>query len=82
MSKAVRCIAIISNWDYMSRERATCSATKQIEKLNDSLIQRYFAHGETSQEALKDAQEVLELLIESYHAEGQMLPQPQTLQTA
>lgn len=33
-------------------------------------IQRYFTHGETYQEALENAQEVLELLIESYRAEG------------
>ena len=45
-------------------------------------IQRYFTHGDTYQEALENAQEVLELLIESYKAEGKMLPQPQTLQVA
>ena len=45
-------------------------------------IQRYFTHGETYQEALENAQEVLELLIESYQDEGRALPQPQTLQAA
>ncbi|MEM6518053.1 MAG: type II toxin-antitoxin system HicB family antitoxin [Cyanobacteria bacterium P01_D01_bin.71] len=45
-------------------------------------IQRYFTHGETYEEALQNAQEVLELLIESYQAEGRPLPQPQTLQAA
>ena len=45
-------------------------------------IQRYFTHGETYREALENAQEVLELLIESYQAEGRSLPQPQTLQAA
>lgn len=45
-------------------------------------IQRYFTHGDTYQEALDNAQEVLELLLESYKAEGKTLPQPQTLQTA
>lgn len=45
-------------------------------------IQRYFTHGDTYQEALKNAQEVIELLIESYQAEGRTLPQPQTLQAA
>lgn len=45
-------------------------------------IQRYFTDGETYEEALKNAQEVLELLIESCQAEGRHLPQPQTLQVA
>jgi antitoxin HicB len=49
-------------------------------------IQRYFTHGDTYQEALdnaqKDAQKVLELLVESYQAEGRELPQPKTLQAA
>lgn len=44
-------------------------------------IQRYFTDGGTYEEALSNAQEVLELLIESYQAEGRSLPQPQTLQT-
>lgn len=43
-------------------------------------------HGETYQEALKSAQEVLELLIETYHEDGKPLPQPitfgQSLQVA
>ncbi|NES97282.1 MAG: type II toxin-antitoxin system HicB family antitoxin [Desertifilum sp. SIO1I2] len=43
-------------------------------------IQRYFTHGETYQEALSNAQEVLELLVESYKVEGKLLPQPHTLQ--
>ncbi|MBD2310805.1 type II toxin-antitoxin system HicB family antitoxin [Desertifilum sp. FACHB-1129] len=43
-------------------------------------IQRYFTHGETYQEALSNAQEVLELLVESYQVEGKLLPQPHTLQ--
>lgn len=45
-------------------------------------IQRYFTHGDTYEEALTNAQEVLALLIESYQAEGKSLPQPQTLQAA
>jgi len=43
-------------------------------------IQRYFTHGDTYQEALKNAQEAIELLVESYAEEGRKLPQPQTLQ--
>ncbi|MCU0551127.1 MAG: type II toxin-antitoxin system HicB family antitoxin [Leptolyngbya sp. Prado105] len=43
-------------------------------------------HGETYEEALQNAQEVLELLVESAIAEGELLPEPQTfgktLQTA
>ncbi|MBD2578292.1 type II toxin-antitoxin system HicB family antitoxin [Oscillatoria sp. FACHB-1406] len=45
-------------------------------------IQRYFTHGETHEEALNNAREVLALLIESYEAEGRLLPTPQTLQAA
>jgi predicted RNase H-like HicB family nuclease len=37
-------------------------------------IQRYFTDGDTYEEALHNAQEVLELLIESYQAEGRPLP--------
>lgn len=36
-------------------------------------------HGETYEEALKNAQEVLELLIESALEEGEPLHQPKTL---
>lgn len=33
-------------------------------------------HGKTYEEALKNAKEVLELLIEDYQEEGKELPQP------
>lgn len=36
-------------------------------------------HGDTYEEALKNAQEVLELLIETSLEEGQPLPEPKTL---
>ncbi len=36
-------------------------------------------HGDTYEEALKNAQEVLELLIESSVEEGNPLPEPKTL---
>ncbi|MEH1796313.1 hypothetical protein CDG77_00675 [Nostoc sp. 'Peltigera membranacea cyanobiont' 213] len=36
-------------------------------------------HGETYDEALKNAQEVLEMLIESSLADGEPLPEPKTL---
>ena len=36
-------------------------------------------HGDTYEEALNNAQEVLELLIESAEEEGKVLPEPQTL---
>lgn len=36
-------------------------------------------HGDTYEEALKNAQEVLEMLIESYIEDGQPLPEPQTI---
>ena len=35
-------------------------------------------HGDTYEEALKNAQEVLELLIETYQEEGQTLPETKT----
>jgi antitoxin HicB len=38
-------------------------------------IMQPVTHGETYQEALDNAQEVLELLIESYREEGKTLPQ-------
>ncbi|MEH2081851.1 MAG: type II toxin-antitoxin system HicB family antitoxin [Nostoc sp.] len=36
-------------------------------------------HGETYEEAFKNTQEVLEMLIESSLADGQTLPEPKTL---
>jgi antitoxin HicB len=45
-------------------------------------LQQYFTHGETYQEAVANAQEVLELLVEDYQAQGKPLPCPQTLQAA
>ena len=37
-------------------------------------------HGDTYEEAFKNAQEVLEMLIESSLADGQPLPEPKTLE--
>ena len=37
-------------------------------------------HGATYEEAVKNAHEVLELLIEAYHADGRPIPEPRTLQ--
>lgn len=45
-------------------------------------LQRYFTHGNTYIEAVNNAQEVLELLIEDYTATGQPLPEPHILQVA
>lgn len=39
-------------------------------------------HGDTYEEAIKNAQEVLELLIEDYQEQGKPLPQPTTLRCA
>ncbi|MDP5018022.1 MAG: type II toxin-antitoxin system HicB family antitoxin, partial [Dolichospermum sp.] len=36
-------------------------------------------HGDTYEEALKNAQEVLEMLISSYLEDGKTLPEPQIL---
>lgn len=35
-------------------------------------------HGHTYEEALKNAQEVIELLVETYQEEGKPLPEPKT----
>jgi predicted RNase H-like HicB family nuclease len=39
-------------------------------------------HGNTYEEALKKAQDVLELLIETYQKQGKDLPQPKILRSA
>ena len=39
-------------------------------------------HGETYEEALKNAQEVLEMLVEEYQEDGKALPQIKTLSFA
>ncbi|HAC66359.1 MAG TPA: type II toxin-antitoxin system HicB family antitoxin [Cyanothece sp. UBA12306] len=38
--------------------------------------QKFHTHGDTYEEALKNAQEVLELLIQEYQEDGKTLPQP------
>jgi antitoxin HicB len=43
-------------------------------------LQRYFTHGDTYADAIANAEEVLELLIEDYEASGKPLPSPQVLQ--
>jgi predicted RNase H-like HicB family nuclease len=43
-------------------------------------LQRYFTHGDTYAEAIANAEEVLELLIEDYEETGKTLPSPQVLQ--
>ncbi|WP_103669674.1 type II toxin-antitoxin system HicB family antitoxin [Pseudanabaena sp. BC1403] len=45
-------------------------------------LQRYFTHGDTYAEAIANAEEVLELLIEDYEETGKPLPSPQVLQLA
>lgn len=45
-------------------------------------LQRYLTHGDTYAEAIANAEEVLELLIEDYEATGKPLPSPQVLQLA
>ncbi|AFZ53606.1 type II toxin-antitoxin system HicB family antitoxin [Cyanobacterium aponinum] len=41
-------------------------------------VMQPFTHGETYEEALKNGQEVLELIIEEYQEDGKILPQPKT----
>ncbi len=42
--------------------------------------QKFHTHGETYEEAMKNAQEVLELLVEEYHQDGQPLPVPKNIE--
>jgi predicted RNase H-like HicB family nuclease len=39
-------------------------------------------HGETYEEAVKNGEEVLNLLIDTYRTQGKPLPEPQLLQVA
>ncbi|MBD1938220.1 type II toxin-antitoxin system HicB family antitoxin [Microcoleus sp. FACHB-68] len=48
--------------------------------LPDFPSQQFHTHGNTYEEALKNAQEVLELLVEEYQAEGKPLPEPKTIE--
>ena len=43
------------------------------------VVMQPVTHGDTYEEALKNAQEVLELLVESASYEGTSLPEPKTL---
>lgn len=46
--------------------------------LPDFPTQPFHTHGDTYEEALKNAQEVLELLVQDYQEDGKPLPQPKT----
>lgn len=41
--------------------------------------QQWVTHGETYQEALENALEVMDMLVEIYQEKGKALPQPETL---
>lgn len=41
--------------------------------------QRWVTHGETYQEALQNAVEVIDILVEIYREKGKILPEAQTL---
>ena len=45
-------------------------------------VMQSITHGETYEEALKNAQEVLEMLVEEYQEDGKALPQIKTLSFA
>lgn len=47
--------------------------------LPDFPSQQFHTHGATYEEALKNAQEVLELLVEEYQQDGKPLPKPKTI---
>ena len=42
--------------------------------------QKFHTHGETYEEAAKNAQEVLELLVEEYRQDGKPLPVPKNIE--
>ncbi|MEB3279417.1 MAG: type II toxin-antitoxin system HicB family antitoxin [Lyngbya sp.] len=48
--------------------------------LPDFPTQQFHTHGDTYEEALNNAQEVLELLVQEYQEEGKPLPQPKPLE--
>ena len=48
--------------------------------LPDFPSQQFHTHEDTYEEALKNAQEVLELLVEEYQEDGKPLPEPKTLE--
>ncbi len=39
-------------------------------------------HGETREEAIRNGEEVIEMYLEAWQAEGQAIPEPRTLQVA
>jgi predicted RNase H-like HicB family nuclease len=43
--------------------------------------QPFHTHGNTYEEAVRNAQEVLELLVEEYQQEGKPLPQPKKIES-
>ncbi|WP_445246677.1 type II toxin-antitoxin system HicB family antitoxin [Microcoleus sp. OTE_8_concoct_300] len=47
--------------------------------LPDFPSQHFHTHGDTYEEALQKAVEVLELLVEEYQLDGKSLPEPKTL---
>ncbi len=47
--------------------------------LPDFPSQQFHTHGGTYEEALQNAVEVLELLVEEYQLDGKSLPEPKTL---
>ncbi|MFB2972543.1 type II toxin-antitoxin system HicB family antitoxin [Aerosakkonema sp. BLCC-F183] len=49
--------------------------------LPEFTTQQFHTHGDTYQEALSNAQEVLELLVEEYQQDGKPLPEPKPLIT-
>jgi antitoxin HicB len=47
--------------------------------LPDFSSQQFHTHGDTYEDALQNAVEVLELLVEEYQLDGKSLPEPKTL---
>lgn len=39
-------------------------------------------HGKTREEAIRNGEEVIEMYLEAWHSEGELIPEPKTLQAA
>ncbi len=39
-------------------------------------------HGKTREEAIHNGEEVIEMYLEAWHTEGELIPEPKTLQVA
>jgi len=48
----------------------------------DGILLMPCTHGKTREEAIKNAEEVIEMYLEAWQSEGESIPKPRTLQDA